>query len=240
MDELTRWAIAIGTNVALGAVAVRLGWVSRRGFFAGCCVGAFILRVQGWPGWMLLVAFFVVGSAVTRYRYRDKQRLEAAQSAAGRRGAREAIANTAVATLITIGAVIWPHEDWSVAFAAAFATALADTAASELGPLFGKTPRDPWTWCPSEPGREGAVSLAGSFLGAAGAAFIATVGALLGAIPLVAVAPIVLAAAVASHFESMLGAIRRKGWWSDNEVLNLVNTATGALLGWGFTRGFVG
>lgn len=240
MDELTRWGIAIGTNVALGAVAVRLGWISGRGFVAGCAVGALIQRVHGWPGWALLVTFFVVGSAVTRYRYRDKLDLDVAQSAAGRRGAREALANTAVATLITVGAVALPHADWSIAYAAAFATALADTTASELGPLFGRTPRDPLTWRRTEPGREGAVSLTGSVLGAVGAVFIAAVGALLGAIPPRAIVPIVLAAVLASHLESMIGAIRRSGWWSDNEVQNLINTATGAVLGWGLVRGLVG
>ena len=46
-----------------------------------------------WRGYLLLLAFFVIGSAATKLGYRKKAAAKLAQEDKGRRGARHALAN---------------------------------------------------------------------------------------------------------------------------------------------------
>jgi uncharacterized membrane protein len=65
---------------------------------------------------------------------------------------------------------------WSVAYAASFAAANADTWSSEVGVLSRGRPRSILTWRLVQPGVSGGISALGLLSGAAGSAVVALVG----------------------------------------------------------------
>src|SRR5215218_2060240 len=129
--------------------------ISRSGALAGLLVGTTIYASMGPRGFAVLTLFVIGGSLLTRLGYRSKQRTGTAQEHGGRRGARNALANCAVAALCAIVASV--------------GAAFADTAESEIGQLFSRAPRLITTLQKVPPGTDGAVSLPGTLAGAAAA-----------------------------------------------------------------------
>jgi uncharacterized protein (TIGR00297 family) len=232
MDGLaTRLLLAAVVNALLAAVAYKARTVDASGVVGGFLVGFTIWAFLGWQGFLLLLAFFVIGSACTKLGYKRKAAQNLAQEKGGRRGARHAFANAGVATACALFAALTDHPVlFGLGFAAAFATAAADTASSEIGQLLGKRTFLITTFRPVPRGTEGAVSLEGTLAGVAASLVIAALGALLGLYPWVGVLPIVVAAFVGTTFESIVGAALEKRQLLDNEALNFLNTLVGALV----------
>ena len=173
----------------------------------------------------------MLASGLTRLGYRRKVELGAAQGNSGRRGARHAAANCAAGVLLALGYRYTGDPLWATGLVASFATAAADTAGSEIGPLIGSNTVMAASFEKVAPGTSGAVSLEGTAAGIVAALIVAVAGLLTGLL----VHPellllVVVAASVAAWAESILGGIagveRRLG----NEGMNLVNTIVGALL----------
>ena len=128
-----------------------------------------------------MVAFFVLGTAVTKLGYRIKAARGIAQEKGGARGWRNAWANGGVPALA--GAAGGPGARRGLrgrclvlAYAAAVATAAADTCSSEIGKAYGRRTFLITTLRPVPPGTEGAVSLEGTLGGLCGARFVAALG----------------------------------------------------------------
>lgn len=227
----TRLLLAAVVNALLAAVAYKARTVDASGVVGGFLVGFTIGAFLGWQGFLLLLAFFVIGSACTKLGYKRKAAQNLAQEKGGRRGARHAFANAGVATACALFAALTDYPVlFGLGFAAAFATAAADTASSEIGQLLGKRTFLITTFRPVPRGTEGAVSLEGTLAGVAASLVIAALGALLGLYPWVGVLAIVVAAFVGTTFESVVGAALEKRQLLDNEALNFLNTLVGALV----------
>ncbi len=153
---------AAGINLVLALLAWRLGGVRASGVAGGIVVGMAIYLFLGWPGFAVLLAMYVIGTALTRAGYSRKERMGVAEDRRGARGASHAFANAGVASLCALGAWIAPHPLWNAAFTGALATAAMDTAGSEVGPLWGRRTISLRTLKPVPPGTEGAVSLEGT------------------------------------------------------------------------------
>lgn len=220
---------AVVLNLVLGGLAFARGAVSRSGFVGGVVVGTWILWFGGGGAYVMLWAFFVVGTGATRLGYQRKAAQGLAQEEGGRRGTRHAVANCGTGVLL---ATVMPFTDafWpALGLIAAFATAASDTLGSEIGQLYGKRPIDPTTFRPVPPGTEGAVSVEGTVAGVVGSVVLAAVGGALGMIPWSALWIPVAGAFVGTTVESIVGAK-----WSgtkervDNETMNFLNTVVGA------------
>jgi uncharacterized protein (TIGR00297 family) len=231
---LTRVAIGLAVNAALAGAAWAARTVDLSGVAAGMLLGTAIYAFLDWRGYLLLVAFFVIGSACTKLGYRRKAAANLAQEKGGRRGARHALANAGVAAACALFAALtpWPVL-FAVAIAAAFATAAADTAGSEIGQLIGRRTFLITTLRPVPRGTEGAVSIEGTLAGIAASAVIAVLGAALALYPWAGVLPVILAAFLGTTFESVAGAALAERQLLDNEALNFLNTLAGALAGAG-------
>ncbi|MEM8962176.1 MAG: TIGR00297 family protein [Acidobacteriota bacterium] len=226
-------AAAIGgaINAALAVPAYLAKSVSLSGMIAGWIIGVMIWTFGGWQSFLLLLAFFVAGTAATKLGYRRKAKEKLAQEAGGRRGAKHALANTSVAAVAAVFAMITPHETiYFLAFAAAFATALGDTLGSEIGQLYGRRTFLITTLKPVPRGTEGAVSLEGTLAGLAGSIAIATLGWATGLYPVLGIVVVSIAAFLGTTLESVIGATLEKRGLLDNEAVNFLNTLTGALL----------
>ncbi|MEZ6194414.1 MAG: DUF92 domain-containing protein [Planctomycetota bacterium] len=218
-------ANGLAAGAALAARALRPEAVA-----TAFAVGAAVYWGGGFASWVLLATFVVVGSGLTKLGYRRKAALGTAQSDGGRRGVAEVLANGGVAA---IAAILWRATGeplLATALVGALATALADTAASEVGPVWGRRCVAAATWRPVPPGTEGAISLEGTLAGVIGAALIAGLAALGGVLAPSLVLIVVIAAALASWLESMVGSVARRGFLANNALQNLANTFVGAAL----------
>lgn len=237
-----RWAgldfEAIGTGAAIGAainlvlalVAYRARSVSVSGALAGFVIGTTIYACLGWPGFALLMTFFVLGTAATKLGYERKAKAKLAQEGGGRRTVKHALANTGVAGAAAVFAWITPDgELYRLAFAGAFATALSDTLGSEIGQLWGRRTFLVTTLKPVPRGTEGAVSLEGTLAGVLGSLLVAALGFAGGFYPAWGIAAVVVAAFVGTTLESVIGATIERRGLLDNEAVNFLNTLIGAL-----------
>lgn len=220
-------AAAVVTAV-FAALAYALGMVSAGGAAGGFVIGAIIYAGLGPRGFTVLALFVIGGSVLTRLGYARKQLAGTAEAHSGRRGAKNALANCAVATLCAILAVMTDYENLMAAFVAALGAAFADTAESEVGQLYGRVPRLVTTLRPVPVGTDGAVSLPGTLAGVAAAFLTATLGFSLGMLESTAAMLLVaLAALLGTVADSVVGALVRR---AGNELTNLLCTLVAATL----------
>ncbi|MGC9223965.1 MAG: DUF92 domain-containing protein [Terracidiphilus sp.] len=111
---------------------------------------------------------------------------------------------------------------------AALAEAAADTVSSEIGQVVGGRPRLITSFNAVEPGRDGAVSLAGSLAGVLAAATVAGAGtwALQGSWRLFWIGS--AGAVFGLFFDSLLGATLEERGWLNNDAVNFLSTASAA------------
>ena len=227
----TRAAIGFAINAAFAAAAYAARSVDRSGVIAGTLLGTAIYAFLDWRGFLLLVAFFVIGTACTKFGYKRKAAEKLAQEAGGRRGARHAFANAGVAAGCALFAAATPYPVlFGLAFAGAFATAASDTAGSEIGQLLGRRTFKLTTLRPVPRGTEGAVSLEGTLAGIVASLGIGALGWWAGLYPALGIAVVAVAAFVGTTFESLVGGALERSALLDNEALNFLNTLVGALV----------
>jgi uncharacterized protein (TIGR00297 family) len=210
------------------ALAYALGMISRSGALGGLLVGTTIYASLGPRGFAVLALFVIGGSLLTRLGYGNKRRTGTAQEHGGRRSARNALANCAVATFCAILAATTGSEPLTAAFVASLGAAFADTAESEIGQLFCRRPRLITTLQKVPPGTDGAVSFAGTLAGAGAAVLTALLGLSLGMLETPGLAFLIAVAAfLGTVADSLIGALSPR---AGNEMTNVACTLVAALL----------
>jgi uncharacterized protein (TIGR00297 family) len=237
------WLEALVVNGGLAALATIAGLIRPSGIWGGLLVGIAIYLGAGRPGFVLLLLFFGIGSALTRIGYRRKARQGLAEPNEGRRGSAHALANGGVAAICSLGLLVFPGAagPLKVALAGALAAALADTAGSEVGGLLGRRPISPVTLSRVRPGTDGAVSLEGTIAGIGSAAVIGGAAALGGLTDLGGGVAAGVGGTFASMLESVVGSFRgsrRLGHMGLNAGNTIAGAGVGVLLrsvfgGWG-------
>jgi uncharacterized protein (TIGR00297 family) len=226
-----RLVVGLAVNALIAAAAWRARSIDGPGAVSAIVIGTLITAALGLGGLAVMVAFFVVGSSVTRVGYRVKAARGIAQEKGGARGWRNAWANGGVAAALAVMAGVTEGETralFVLAYAAAVATAAADTGSSEIGKAYGRRTFLITTFRPVPPGTEGAVSLEGTLGGLVAAAIVAAVGAMTGLYGWAWAPAIAFAGLLGSLAESVIGTVAEKRGWLDNDLLNALNTAIGA------------
>ncbi|HET7271808.1 MAG TPA: DUF92 domain-containing protein [Rubrobacter sp.] len=219
---------ALLVTAAFAALAYALGMISRGGALGGLLVGTTIYISLGPQGFAVLALFVIGGSLLTRLGYRSKLRTGNAQEHGGRRGARNALANCAVAVLCAVLAATTGSETFLAPFVASLGAAFADTTESEIGQLFSRTPRLITTFGRVPPGTDGAISLPGTLAGATAAGLTAALGLALGILETPEGALLVaIAAFLGTVADSLIGALSSR---AGNELTNVLCTLVAALL----------
>lgn len=232
-DRATPWAgpalatllAAAAVNAAVAIGTWKAGLVAGSGAVAGALAGLVVILAGGWGAYAVLWAFFLGGTAATRWGYRRKAERGVAQADRGRRGVSHVMANIGVpAALLLVGAR-------PVAFAAALAAALADTLGTEIGGLYGRRPFSLLRMRRGSVGDAGAVSAPGLAAGLLGAAVVGAVAYLAGVVSASAIGVIAVAGLAGSLAESAAQELARaRGLRLDHDFANAFNTLVGALV----------
>jgi uncharacterized protein (TIGR00297 family) len=221
--------VALCLNISFGFLAYYLKTVSKSGLIGGIIIGAIIYICLGFGGFLILFTFFALGSWSSRHKHTWKASHGVAQEDKGRRRSKHAIAKGGVGLAMAVMALLTTTpEIFTVAFAAAFATATFDTVSSELGQIYGKRPILITTMKSVPVGTDGAISIEGTILGILSASVIAAEAYFLHLIDLRAIIIVIVASFIGTTVESILGATIERRKWASNEVVNFLNVATGA------------
>jgi uncharacterized protein (TIGR00297 family) len=258
-----RAAIGFVAAVAIAALGVRHAALTRSGAVATVVVGVICVALGGVPVAAALILFFASGSLLSRVTSDQAERARGHAQKQGRRDATQVFANGGIATAFAIvaGGLQLSGHDPLVSLAAsigALAAASGDTWSTELGSLFGGTPRSIASFQPVEAGTSGGVTLVGLLGAEAGGAFVGLAGLLAPRPGVSWIGLATLAGVAGSLIDSVLGATLQASWrcprcerilegpqhepcgvpatlvrgwaWLDNDAVNLLATVCGALV----------
>ncbi|GAB4218224.1 MAG: TIGR00297 family protein [Synechococcales cyanobacterium] len=231
-----QWIVAVGLNASLGLAA----WFSpqqsltRTGVIHAALLGLIVWGGLGWRGYVVVAAYFLVGTAVTRLGRTQKEAKGIAEKRGGARGPENVWGSAATGAVCALGYALWPHPLWWLGYCASFAAKLADTVSSEIGKAYGQRTFLITTLQPVPAGTEGAVSVEGSLAGIVAAVGIAglgtAIGADLGMVGWQWWLICTLAGIVATISESVLGVWQDRIPGLTNEGVNALQTTWAALL----------
>jgi uncharacterized protein (TIGR00297 family) len=232
------WLTGVAITLPITVLAYLARAVDRSGAVAGALLATVLYVFAGWPGFVMLGALMVFGTAVTRLGHIRKKALGVAEGRHGRSGGRRGIgsvaANAGSAVVFAFLAVATPYpEAFTLAMVAAFATSLFDTTATEVGQAFGRRAVLVTTWRAVPEGTPGGVSLVGTLAGVMGATLLAGAGWAMGLVAGLGALAVIFGAFCGSTLESFLGAMMGKGGRADHHLRNLANTMVGAGVAWG-------
>ncbi len=234
------WALVI--NISIAGLAYALGFVRGSGVAAGIIYGVAIYCFGGYPAFIVLLFFFLAGSLVSKLGMAHKVRVGAAEAQLGARGAASVVGKCTLGAILALfigmagglgvyhgrvepmGLAAW----LSLAYVGSFAAALADTCASELGPVYGDTPILLTTLVAVQHGTPGGVSAAGTILGVAGAMLLGLLATILGLVDERAILYLVISSFCASAVESYLRARWPRSSFPAKQMSNIADTLVGA------------
>jgi uncharacterized protein (TIGR00297 family) len=223
-------------SVLFALFAWLLGGVTVSGAIAGFGVAFTLFAAVGWQMFGVLLVVFLLTWAATRIGRRRKTRRGLLEPST-RRTASQVVANVGLAAyFVAVSVAVRPLSDLFVQSALLMATlavlaeAAADTCASEIGKAFGGKTFLITSRREVPAGTDGGVSWWGTV--AALVAAIATVAIANHWLPLghLGIAVVTLAATLATFVDSVLGATLERRGWLNNDAVNLLSTATAALL----------
>ena len=226
--------------LANGLYAFALSFVKKlpltpAGLVHSAILGTGLWTFLGVKGYLVCVIYLVLGSLVTKVKQQEKERLGIAEKRGGARGPENVWGAAATAMVCAMMTYVMPAHSaaFKVGYVASLATKLSDTFASEIGKAYGKTTYLITTMKIVPKGTEGAVSVEGTVAGVVGSILMTAVGMLLGQITTMqGFIACIIAALVATTFESYIGAAYQdQNPWLTNELVNLLNTVVGALVG---------
>lgn len=172
------WIAGFAAALVVSGAAWKVGALDRTGVIAATILGTVIVGCSGWWAGLILVAFFVTSSALSNVTS-DATRAESVQEYGSRRNWIQVLANGGIPGALAVASAIADEPGpWLVAYAAAVAAATSDTWATEVGRVFGATPRSLADWSPVEPGTSGAISGPGTLGAVTGASLIAGLAAM--------------------------------------------------------------
>jgi uncharacterized protein (TIGR00297 family) len=253
--------------LALGGLVAGLGWwrraLSADGALVAALVGASTYGFGGLPASLSLIAFFVTGSALSRRRSVPGE-VEAAKG--HRRDAIQVLANGGIAAAaLTASSIGW--RPGRAAALGALAAATADTWASEIGVRSKTPPRSIVTGQRVPPGSSGGVTPLGWAAAGGGALLVGGVWAASGRLRPSWLALALLAGLSGTLADSLAGATIQAAYRCDacgaraetpdphcsqpprlvrgrtgvtNDVVNVIGTLAGGLVGAVLARWFEG
>lgn len=196
----------------LAVLAIKAKAIDVSGAVVGAVICFVVFLAGGFPWLIVIIAFFVISSILTRYHYEYKKKLGSAQEKGGVRSWPNTLANGSIAALAAIAEILTHQDVFIVAFLGSVAAAMSDTVATEIGLLSKSKPRLIVNLKKFvEPGTSGGITLVGEIACLASAVIITAIGTSLRVITggyrelSAASIAVVGGAIIATNFDSLLG-----------------------------------
>eukprot|EP00271_Cylindrocystis_brebissonii_P013622 TRINITY_DN3362_c0_g1_i3.p1 TRINITY_DN3362_c0_g1~~TRINITY_DN3362_c0_g1_i3.p1 ORF type:complete len:302 (-),score=42.11 TRINITY_DN3362_c0_g1_i3:156-1061(-) len=174
-------ALVVNLTVFLLGAPILLSGLTWSGMAAAFFLGTVTSRAFGTAGFTILCLYFVLGTAVTKVRMKQKTAEGIAEKRSGRRGPGSVWGSGSAGIVWGLAAALSGPSVVNVeglrflelAFVASFCTKISDTSASEIGKAYGQTTYLVTTLERVPRGTEGAVSLEGTLAGLVAACLMA-------------------------------------------------------------------
>ena len=228
--DLRTLAFAILLCAAFGYFAYRAKTIDLTGVFSAVLFGVILISFTGTVSWFIIIlVFFILGSAFTKFKYSEKEFLGVAQGKHGKRGYKNAFANAGVGVAAAILFGVTGDMIYAAVFLGSVSTATADTLASEIG-VTGGNPVMITTLKRCPPGTNGGVTLVGEAACVVGALIISGLGFLLGIAPWYVCVISAVAGVVGTNLDSLYGAVLENRGVFGNSGTNLLATLSGGVV----------
>lgn len=225
----TRGLPAIVVAFGFAIVARILGAVTDGGAIAGILIAFVLIMAAGLPGFVPLVAVFILTLVSTRWGHARKARLGVAERRRGRT-AYQVLANLAPAAMCALP-VIWFPELSDLLLAgtvAGLAEAAADTVSSEIGQATARGAYLITDFRDVPIGTNGAISIEGTISGCVAACVVAWISAAYGVLDWRWTFVVTFAAIGGMFLDSVLGATWENAGKLGNDSVNFVSNVFAA------------
>jgi uncharacterized protein (TIGR00297 family) len=221
-------SVAVLIAFGFGYFAYRFKTADLSGLFSAALLGILLIVFADVRWFIIMLAFFIAGSACTRFRYAEKENLGVEQNRGGARGYRNVFANGGVSAAAAILFGVTQQPVFIAMFVGSVATAAADTVASEIG-VTGGTPYMITTGKKVPAGTNGGVTLIGELSALVCAIGISAVAFFLGVIDIPTFAICSIAGLVGTNIDSLAGAVIENRGYIGNAGTNVIGTLGGGL-----------
>ena len=226
--DLQMVVAAVIVGFTFGYFAFRARTADLTGLFSAALVGIILVVFADVRWFIVMLAFFILGSAATKYKSNYKKRIGVEQSQSGARGCRNVFANGIVAAAAAVLFGVFQQPVFIVMYVGCVATAAADTLASEVG-VTGGIPRLITTLKPVPIGTNGGVTVTGEVVAFLGGLAVSVVALLLGIITTEMAVICTLAGFVGTNLDSLVGATLENRGFLGNAGTNLLATLGGGI-----------
>ncbi len=221
-------AIAVIIAFGFGYFSYKLRTADLSGLFSGALIGIILIIFSDVRWFFIMLAFFIIGSACTRYKFDLKEKLGVEQTHGGARGYKNVFANGIVSASAAVLYGITGNAAFAAMFVGSVATAAADTVASEIG-VTGGEPYLITSFRRVKAGTNGGVTVTGEMTALVTSAIIGLIAYLLGVVsPTVAVV-CMLAGFIGTNLDSLVGAVIENRGVIGNAGTNVIATLGGGL-----------
>jgi uncharacterized protein (TIGR00297 family) len=229
--DLQMIVAAVIVGFTFGYFAFRAKTADLSGLFSAALVGIILLVFAApyGPSWFLIMlTFFILGSAATKYKFEYKKRIGVEQGKGGARGYRNVFSNGIIAAAAAVLFGVFQQPVFVVMYVGCVATAAGDTLASEIG-VTGGIPRLITTLRQVPVGTNGGITVTGETVALFGAFVVSGVALLLQVITPQMMAICTLAGFVGTNIDSVIGATIENRGFLGNAGTNLFATLGGGI-----------
>ena len=229
--DLLMVVVAVIIGFTFGYFAFRAKTADLSGLFSAALIGIILLifaAPQGTQWFLIMLTFFILGSAATRYKFEYKKRIGVDQGRGGARGYRNVFANGIVAAAAAVLFGVFQQPVFIVMYVGCVATAAADTLASEIG-VTGGIPYMITTLKKVPIGVNGGVTLTGEGVALFGSFIVSLVALLLNVITPEMMIICTIAGFVGTNIDSLVGALLENRGYFGNAGTNLLATIGGGV-----------
>ncbi len=216
--------IVLVSLIVFSVVSLKKKALDKKGVAIAIAVGLLVFLLGNIFDFFLMVVFFVVADASTKYARsfsKKKHEVRTMENIIGNSGA----------------ALIALFLGSQIGFFGAVAAALADTLSSEIGLLSKKKPVLITTFKTVEPGTDGGITRLGCLAALAGAAIIAIAYFTVTQNSVFGIAIIILLAGFSGSIaDSIIGALFERKGGLNNTHVNFLGSSTGAIIAFALSK----
>jgi len=227
--DLQMVVIAVIVAFTFGYFAFRFRTADLSGLFSAALVGIILIVFAEASWFLIMLAFFTLGSFATKYKYSYKKKLGIEQGQGGARGYKNVFANGIVAAAAAVLYGVFVRPEFIVLYIGCVATAAADTLASEIG-VTGGTPYLITTFEKVPIGTNGGITLTGELVSLLGGFAISLVALVLNVITPEMAAVCTIAGFIGTNIDSLVGATLENRGYLGNAGTNLLATIGGGIV----------